>query len=226
MIVCRPRHFQITLECLCFRMGKICLGIDMQPFCTTMICSYKRPRLLLNAIQSIRDTSSNPKEHEVLVRLSDADPESQIQKRTLMCVFKNIRVFIGPHMEGYTSLGDYFTEMAKYATGKWLHIFDDDMTLEGNDWDGKLRGAPDRCLALCQIYRLGGTQYGPGSCDGPGIAWWVQRSLLNEVGGGQIGNPPDTWVRDLLVNRNGWPIHHLQDIILNHAWQRPTDGDR
>lgn len=191
-------------------------------FCSTLIASYKRSDLLVHAIESLRATAETPAEHEVLVRLSNKDPEAPNTTASLKKQFSNVLVLIGDHLNGYASLGDYFTELAEYATGQWVNIFDDDMTLEGVNWDEKLHAVPDKSFVVCERYRLDTSDYLHG-CDGPGIAWFVPRDCWKHYGEDAIGNPPDTWMKHLLVDQNGWQNYRLPGITLNH--QRMHDKD-
>lgn len=199
--------------------------------CSTMICSYKRPDGLEKAIRSILSRCETPREVEILVRFSEADPDSIAQSGRFTALGEalrsTVRVFTGPHLGGYQDIGLHFTTLARETRGKWVHIFDDDMTLEGRrPWDALLRQAPERHLVLCERYTLGASHYDRGSCDGSGIGWWVPRDCWREYGEETIGFPPDLWMRQLLVTQNQWPIHHLRGYTLNHQWMRPKDGDR
>lgn len=193
-------------------------------FCTTMLASYKRPLLLMKAIDSL-NSRADQSAYRIIVRLSYQDPDAKLQAEQILDTHKNVTVLIGPHLF-YEGLGDYFTRMSQLATGKWLHIFDDDMTMDGGSWWDELKKAPDRALVLCERYRCGGSEYGVGSCDGSGIGWFIPNGCWREIGANKIEHPPDIFMKNLLVGANGWPIHHLKGVLLNHQWQRPIDGNR
>lgn len=189
-----------------------------------MICSYKRPDLLLKAIESLR-ASADPDNFEILIRFSDADKES-IKRRKEFESIKNVRVFVGPQGNGYSDLGLSFTKLAKHAKGEWCSIFDDDMTIEGGRWDLELEKVEKPAMALCEFYTLGPSKYGSGACDGPGIGWFLPTRSWEKLGCKRIEEPPDTAMKKLLVDHHKWPIVWLKGITLNHQWQRPTDGNR
>lgn len=191
--------------------------------CTTMVSSYKRPRLLLHALESLAECADSS-QYQLIIQVFREDPSHEWVAEEIREKHTNAVVIIGTHV-GYNAIGDYFTDMSEVAKGKWLHIFDDDMTMEG-DWWSELKKAPDDHMVLCEYYTCGGSGYDAGSCDGSGIAWFIPNGCWKTLGETGIGMPPDAWMRDLLVDRNGWPIHHLKDIRLNHQWQRPLDGNR
>lgn len=119
----------------------------MKPLCSTLIASYKRPDLLRKAIWSFRQEAEMPQPHEVIIRLADADPNSNEQKRLLEAEFENCHVIIGEH-HGYNGLGKYVTEMLPLAGGEWINLWDDDMLISGQ-WDKALLFAPQQSLTLC-----------------------------------------------------------------------------
>lgn len=180
-----------------------------------MIASYKRPAGLMKAIQSLHATAHGLGNFEVLVRLSIDDHDTD--PMALWQAYDNVFVYYGRQLKGYNSLCDYFTELLPHVRGKWVSILDDDMTLEGNDWDVKLAEMPARCMVLCDHYRINQCDY-PRGCDGNGVGWFVPNKAWEEFGENRIGQPPDKWMRELLVTHGGWPIKHLPQITLNHAW--------
>lgn len=190
-----------------------------------MIASYRRPKLLQKSIRSILDTAKHPDRHEIIVRLSQDDPEAEIQKTQLSKLHQRLEVLIGPQLKGFDSLGEYFTDMATHCSGRWHHIWDDDMTIEGRDWDEQLEGINENAFVLCQHYVNGPNLYANGGCDGPGIGWFVPAYAWQKWEPA-IGMPPDTMMRQLLVDRQGWPIRHLKNITLNHQWVSPSHRDK
>jgi hypothetical protein len=192
---------------------------------STMIPSYKRPALLIGAIDSFRKTATNPDQHEAIVRLSEKDPQAERTQKALHAMFDNCQVIIGKQMGGYVALGLYYTEMLPLVNGEWINIWDDDMTIEGVGWDEKLKKAPHRSMVVCERYQLGPNIYDPGSLDGSGTGWFFHYKTWQEVGEKEVGYPPDGYGVNL-SRRLSWPAHRLEGTILNHQWQRPKDGDR
>lgn len=192
---------------------------------TTLIPSYKRPQYLVRAIESWRKTAADPSCHEVIVRLSDKDPWKRDTLEYLQTEFANCRVFVGPHMRGYVDTGVFFTEMIQHARGEWFNIWDDDMTIEGDRWDEKLRAAPVRSLVVLERYQLGPSLYGPGSLDGVGTGGFLHLKTWKDIGETAVAFPPDTYMRQV-AQRNNWPAYRLPGTLLNHDWQRPKDESR
>lgn len=197
----------------------------MSFICTTMIPSYKRADLLPRAIESFRATAVDPTKHQVVVRLIEQDETAEEQRKALLERFENCKVMIGRKMGGYVALGLYYTQMIPLADGEWINIWDDDMTIEGAEWDRKLLGAPPHSLVLCHRYQLGPILYGHGSLDGAGTGWFMHKASWQGLGETEVGFPPDAYGVSL-AQRHGWPVYHLQDTVLNHQWRRPYDGDR
>jgi hypothetical protein len=192
---------------------------------TTMIPSFKRAGLLIQAIDSFRKTADKPEQHEVVVRLSSADPQANKTKEALHALFDNCQVMIGRQMGGYVALGLYYTEMLPLCSGEWINIWDDDMTIEGQGWDTKLKDAPKQSMVVCERYQLGPSLYDPGSCDGSGTGWFAHHETWKASGEREIGYPPDSYMVNT-ARKNNWPAYRLRGTILNHQWQRPKDGDR
>jgi hypothetical protein len=193
--------------------------------CSTMIPSYKRPVLLMNAVESFRKTAADPSCHEVIVRLSDKDDKAEKTRDALLSLFDNCTVLIGPHLRGYLDVGTHYTEMLKHCTGEFINIWDDDMTIEGGHWDVELRKANKKAIILCSRYQLGPSLYDHGSCDGPGIGWFVHRKTWEETGERDITFPPDVYMTEV-ARKHNWGKEHLAGMILNHNWQRPVDEHR
>lgn len=190
---------------------------------STLIPSYKRPELLLKAIQSFRDTAKDPSCHEAVVRLSLND-HHQEQKDAILERFENCKVLVGEQGNGYHDIHGYYTEMIAVASGEWINIWDDDMTIEG-PWDEQLMIAPRKAAILCENYQLGPSWYGRGSLDANATGWFAHMATWKAAGGNKIGFPPDTYMRRF-AQVNNWPTHHLIGVTLNHNWQRPNDGHR
>lgn len=190
-----------------------------------MIPSFKRPILLMQAIESFRKTAQDPKCHQVIVRLQTNDPDAEKTKTAVLAFFENCKVIIGEPMRGYIDVDQFYNEMLPLCEGEFINIWDDDMTIEGGQWDVKLREAPKGVMVLCQRYQCGPSLYDPGSCDGPGIGWFINQKQWRETGESEINFPPDVYMTKVAARFN-WPKWHLGGITLNHNWQRPQDGDR
>jgi hypothetical protein len=197
----------------------------MSFLCSTMIPSFKRPVLLLKAIESFRKTAKNPECHQAIVRLQTNDPKAEATRAAVLALFENCKVIIGEPKRGYTDVGQFYTEMVPLCDGEYINIWDDDMTIEGGQWDVELRKAKPRNIVLCSRYQLGPSLYDHGSCDGPGIGWFVHRKTWEAAGESVITFPPDVYMTEV-AKRNNWGREHLGGIILNHNWQRPTDEHR
>lgn len=94
----------------------------MKPRVSLLMPSRERYELAKASIESLGEGR-----FEVLVRVDDDDPQLK-EYKTLPA-----KVVIGPRY-GYEGLAKYYNELAAKAKGDWIMLWNDDATMETNDW--------------------------------------------------------------------------------------------
>jgi len=100
-----------------------------------LIPSRKRFDLLKTSINSIIQRATHPLKIEILVRLDIDDIESIKRIPELNELTPNFKVIIGPQLNGYKSVHNFYNELGKIATGKFYWLWNDDALLETEKWD-------------------------------------------------------------------------------------------
>lgn len=183
--------------------------------CSVLIASRKRPDGLHKSIQSLYDTAK-PENFEVLVRLDD-DDDKTLDRLSEFEHYGNVRILIGPHLNGRESTGTFLNELARLASGDWIYITNDDMLMLGSGWDEQLKAVPKSGYVVHpEFYWLGDTLHGSGSCGViapfvPNKCW--EQYGLSEIGG---GGSADDWLTEFLVNTKGWQPWLLKGITCKH----------
>ena len=112
--------------------------------CSVLIPSRARYDRLVKTIDSVFATAADPRRVEVIVRLDEDDEASIRQCETLAAWRKaprgvssvtdltenNIAVVIGPRLNGYASLSQFYEECAARARGAWLWVMNDDAVID------------------------------------------------------------------------------------------------
>lgn len=130
-----------------------------------------------------------------------------------------LKLFIGPRLRGYATLNLLYTELAKAATGDWIWIMNDDATVEGKDWDLKLKEIPtDGWIVQPEFIQNGMSLYQ--KCVG-GPFPLIPRDSWSKWGATTIPDPADTQLDELLRVHHNWGTKFLEGITVNH--QRDND---
>jgi|15BtaG_2_1085339.scaffolds.fasta_scaffold01216_5 hypothetical protein len=103
-----------------------------------LIPSRKRFTNLLNTINSIAETASDPSRVEVLVRFDHDDTESVSRISELPFDKVDIYVIVGERFGGYIDLNKYVNECCDISRGDMLFLFNDDTSMAVDGWDDVL----------------------------------------------------------------------------------------
>ena len=186
--------------------------------CAVLIPTRLRPDRLARTVDSVFATS-DPDYVEVLIRYDFDDFLTHHQLIQIKDKYgDNVRCIVGPRKNGYTSLCEFYTELAEATLAKWIFLINDDITIEGDGWHQQLRAIPSAGVYVQpEFYHLGGSKYGSGSCDAcpivPNGCWrHIRRDLVNQV---------DNWLRDILTKEMKWKTELLRGMTVNH--QRDSD---
>jgi hypothetical protein len=191
----------------------------MNLICSCLIPSRKRTEKLCRAIDSIHATS-HPDDVEVLVRFDDDDAESLALKPDLLR--RGVSVIVGPRLAGYASHGQFYTELAKAARGRWVACFNDDTTIEGDGWARQLGHLRETGLIVQPEFSWINLSMYPraeGQCVPivPNLCW-------ERFGHKTIGVPTDVWLDNMLRKDNGWETHFLEGVSIRHDWDEKDSG--
>lgn len=182
----------------------------MTKLCSVLIPTRKRPAQLLHTIESIRATS-RVENVDICIRIDDDDHETiGVLCQVVVRAISGIRIMIGPRLEGYGSIHVFCNELVALCDSQWVTPINDDITLEGHDWDLKLLKVPlNGSVAWPRVYRLGGSTY-----DSPNVGWvcpFIARSTWMQY---SCSPPVDDYWR-VMVENHRWPVHIL-DMTVNH----------
>lgn len=181
--------------------------------CSCLIPSRGRINRLYAAIHTINESASDLGNFEILVRL-DEDDHGSLKHRNTLRKFSNVQFFIGPRLQGYSSVETFYTELANYARGAWCWFLLDDCIIGGKDWDRKLAEVPtEGFLVQPEIWRLGGSIY-PHCVSGnfpcaPTKSW-------ERFGWKGVARPVDIALDQLLRIQQGWQAYFLPGITAWH----------
>lgn len=189
--------------------------------CSVLIPTRKRVGRLLKSIESIKATSSEDNV-EICLRVDSDDIQTLSDLPCILSSHKNVRVIIGPRL-GYGRLHDYYNELCRIVESDWFIVLNDDITIEGEGWDERLRQIPMSRLAIPEFYKLGGSGYTDFGCAyvcpivpigefwkhgqmGPPVdVWWMER-----LGGGMESKSNTTAVVGLCVNHQRDDYHAIE----------------
>jgi len=168
---------------------------------------------LLRALGSLKDTSTDFGQVEILLRIDDDDPERVNAVPELVSEF-GVKEFIGPRGEGYNNMGGFVNDLMTLATGKWSWLFDDDSWVSGN-WQGALQAVPcdpqngPACIA--EFYHLGESQYTNfPTCSPPGLI--MPTEAVKKL---DSKNPVDCqWLS--VIQQSNWKIICLPGVTYFH----------
>lgn len=192
----------------------------MRKLVSILIPSRGRPEGFNKAVRSIRETASDMSRVEILARLDHCDPRLADYR-----FGSDIHVRIGVRGRGYPDLNLWYTELDKMASGLFCWMLNDDVTIEGNGWDGQiLQAAASIQRKQSQIMRpefnvLGQSHYREDSYTPFPL---TPREWYRGFGYPFWPHPPDTAATEICVKQNLWPEITLKGITVNH--QRPDDA--
>lgn len=190
----------------------------MTPIASVLIPSRGRPERLAVAIASIRNTSMlDYDDVEIIVRVDSDDAETIKALDVLVPEFEIVPI-IGDKLNGWYSVNQFYTEMLDKAKGIWAWMFNDDVTIEGNEWNLKLKRVPPYGFVVQpEFHQLNHSVY---SKDAEGPFPIVPVAAFRKYGLIPIPHPPDKEVNRILLE-HGWETGFLEGVTINH--QRKID---
>lgn len=190
-----------------------------------------RPKNLKESIDSVFDLAALPGRVEVLVRLDDCDPCLQDELEILgKYPRESVRVFQGKRL-GYSRMHEYYNKLAELATGDWLFLWNDDITMRSSYWDQLLCNAPLFSVQFPRRDIVATTDY---------TLPVVGRPVYDALGHLSVNAFCDAWISDYSafagtsIIRDDIVFHHyrLNDATLNEQadggkeWHKFTSDDQ
>ena len=152
---------------------------------SVLLPSRGRPGSLIEAGYSLLETASDPYDVEIIVGYDADDPATLNAAKA----FKSDTLLF-PTRHGYDQLHLYMNELAKWASGRWLLLWNDDATMTTHSWDSII-GQFDHTTPL--VLSPSSTGYGHGLCCFPAAS----RALYDTLGHLSFSPHVDTWLQDL-----------------------------
>jgi hypothetical protein len=142
----------------------------------------------------------------------DRDDESSVDR--LSELPSGVEVIVGDRGNGWSSINEMYTETANASPEcDWIWIMNDDVVVEGSDWDIKLSKAPHKSIVQPEIMGLGRSVYS--RVEGAAFPL-VPNQCWRDFGHSLIQEPADYWLDELLRVKNGWPTYWLEGIKVQH----------
>ena len=185
-------------------------------FVSFILCSRKRPERLLKFISSVYNTVDNPDEIEIYIKFDDDDLES-ISKIEEYKKFKNVKIMIGPRLNGYTSCEFFLNKMIDDTNAKWVSVVNDDMYLIGKGLDTQLKQITEtNCIVYPNKHQLGDSIYE----NAPGMAFYfVPNKCWKQYGLDMVHHPVDTCL-NVFLHQNQW-----KDVFIELHTVHNRDSD-
>ena len=101
--------------------------------------------MLQDSVLSLLQRAADPATVEILVAFDPDDP-SATEAGGLLAELPSVRVIYAPERYGYPRLHDYYNMLAAEASGEWLLIWNDDVTMSTQGWDSVVAGRPPALL--------------------------------------------------------------------------------
>jgi len=180
----------------------MCNNIKMNNkiFISFILCSRKRPDLLLKLMQSVYGTSDNPSEIEFYIKFDDDDSESIARIKDFE-KYPNVNIKIAPRLNGYTSIETFLNQMAEETNAEWVFFANDDAYLIGNGWDSEIKKIKDQnCIVYPNKHQLNGSIYK----NAPNMAFYfIPNKCWKKYGMERFPHPYDTCL-NVLLHQNQW----------------------
>jgi len=188
--------------------------------CSIILPTRRRLEKLSKMVASFAG-SADPSRFDMRIKIDGDDSETI---NGLAEIIRNapfdILATIAPRGNGWADLHWWDNELSSQSNAKWVWIINDDMTLEGKDWDKLLDLIPlTGFIVQPEIHRLGGSTY-LRTHGGPFPI--VPNGSWKQFGMTIIDEPPDTSLDQLLRVKNGWQTKWLEGIGFWH--QRDEDS--
>lgn len=186
---------------------------------SVLLPSRGRPDLLADSIASLL-TRAAPNRVEVRVALDGDDPTWQ-EAVAQVGHYDAVSIFVGER-HGYEQLHRYYNDLAEFARGSWLLLWNDDAIMETNRWD-ELVESHDHRWSLALNF-TGRPQEGAMN-----LFPCVSRAWYETLGHISLSPHCDTWIQDASraagceVMEPRIAVHHRRDEI-DDATKRESLG--
>jgi hypothetical protein len=182
--------------------------------CSILMPTRGRPDRLEKAIDSLYNSVSDLDQIEIILKLDNDDLQSFTGLKNL----KHSKIIVGPRKNGYDSLGDFYQEMADLAVGKWVWIFNDDVTIEFSktekSWEQQLLEFSSDGIIIhpeCfTIYNQVNMHYVGGPFPFVPTNCW--KKFNHPIPNSE---PIDHWLHYMLLDA-GWETKFIKGMIIHH----------
>jgi len=188
----------------------------MSKLASILIISRNRFDSLLEAINSIINTTNDLKKVEILLRFDDDDDDSLSRVSELPKDKIDINMTVGKRY-GYENLHKYVNEICKQAQGEFLVWFNDDCVIKSKNWDIILSEY------IGQIVCLFPNHEGTGSGN---IFPIISKKIYDILGHFSLSQQVDTWQQ--IVGSRAKIEKKRDDLIFIHNREQDyvSDPDR
>lgn len=179
-----------------------------------LLPTRKRPKGLREAIESLYSLAHKPDSLETILRVDNNDPTDYSAYRN-----RGNRVIVGERW-GYKNMHLYYDEVSRAATGRWLLMWNDDMTMLTKDWDALLLNFSSKlCVQFLKrdIYAPKNPDNEYEHIDTAYPAW--PKTLFDLMGRVSLNCHCDSWLADTSEDAKIKVLRH--DIVIHH--DRPED---
>lgn len=103
---------------------------------SVLLPTRSRDTMMRHSVESLLNNATRPDDVEICIAV---DPDDHIPYPPGT---PSIRVHVSPERYGYGGLHRYYNDLAEFATGDWLFIWNDDAVMRTHGWDAYIRGLP------------------------------------------------------------------------------------
>ena len=180
----------------------------MTPIVSILIPTRGRANRLLKTLASLRETASSLDNYEVILRVDEDDEETQFADFNS----DEMRHMLIRERVGYGRLGEMYDEMAAMAQAPWIWIMNDDCEVKGRGWDTQIKDYSfERVIFQPEFYQLNQSVYRGGGYTFPVVPNGCWRIA------GNLKEPVDAYLDQLLRVDNGWKVKLLEGITVSHV---------
>lgn len=166
---------------------------------SVLMPSRSRVELARKAIESL-----GKGDFEVLICIDYDDP--QIEEYKKLCS-PFVRLFMEPR-HGYENLHKYYNRLSKEAKGDWLLLFNDDATMETENWTKMVDGFNPKEPVVLNIFH-----------EIDNLFPLISRKFYEILGHYSLNTHADSWVQQ--VGERSGTQHYVEGYKIIHL--KPTD---
>ena len=100
-----------------------------------LIPSRDRPDQLINSIKCMVQTACDPDNIEFCIRMDEDDEPTLDTQEEIKKLHSNIKIIVGPRLDGYESLHIFYEELCQISEGTFFYLWNDDATMLTEAWD-------------------------------------------------------------------------------------------